>query len=138
VFERQALPRRAELWVGLEFRHRTNILQGVKEAAVAQIDLGRFAYALAEVLSPGRQGSDHEGAGQNVEVMLGGLVVDAEGAGNFRGIPSLPVVVGNHEPEPAQLFGGNGNAQLWNVTGKEGANELLAPMEAGVIGDAQE
>ncbi len=119
MFQRQSLARCIELGVGLEFRLRADVMQGVEEAAVAQVDLWRFPHTLAEILRPRRQIPNHERPGQDLEVALGSLVVDAKGAGDFRGVPRLPVRVGNHDPTTTQLLRRDGDAELRDVTSEK-------------------
>ena len=70
--------------------------------------------------------------------MLRGLVVDPERGPDLRGVPRLAVIVRDHEPEAAKLFRGNGDAELRDVAGEKGADELLPPVQARLVGVTQE
>ena len=111
--------------------HLFQAQQEVQDAAVAQADLGRLDEALAQVLEPGRQHPDHEGARQQVPVVVHRGDAHVHRARQLRGVPGLPVVVRQHPPEAAQRLGRDLRAQPRDVPLQEGARERLHPSRPG-------
>jgi len=103
--------------------------QGMKQAAVAHINLRGLDLTLAEVLKPRRQLPDHEHAGHQVEVTANRGLVDGEGARQFGGIPNLAVAMGEHIPETPERNGGNGHAKLRQVPFQKSLDKLPPPHE---------
>ncbi len=104
--------------------------QGMGQAAVSHVYLGRFDQALAEVGMPGRQAAHDEEVDQQVEIAGGGLGVHSKVAGELGGVEQPALMVGQHAPEAAQSFGGDTRAELRDVAFQIGADEVLAPAQA--------
>ena len=105
----------------------------VEAAGVAEVHLGRLDDAFADVLEPRRQHPDHEGAGQEVAVVVHGVDADAHRAGERRGVPGPRVDVGEHRPEAAERLGRHPGAESRNVALQERARERLHPQGAGLV-----
>lgn len=102
----------------------------MKQAAVADVDLGRSDLALTDVGEIGRQLADHERVGEQIEIAARGGLAFAEGAGGLGGVPDLAVVVGQHGPEAGQRGGRNAYPPLWQVALEQGADEASPPARA--------
>src|SRR6266571_7052532 len=67
-----------------------------------------------------------------------GRVGLAERAPDLRGVPDLPMVVGEHHPEAPQRARGDGDAEHMDVALEEGADEILPPRDAGCLRPREE
>ena len=105
----------------------------MQEAGIAHVDFRSLDLPLLHVCEPGRQRAHHQRTGQNVQIPACGPFVGTERAGEFRGVPHLPVVVGGHGPETPERFRGNRDAELGNVPFEKGAGEAASPPRGGPI-----
>ncbi len=99
----------------------------MREATVADIDLGRLDQALGNIGVPGFQSSNEEQIDEQVEIGGDGLAVDAERAGKLSGIQQARLMMGQHHPEAAQRFCRDSRTELRDIALKIGADEILPP-----------
>lgn len=71
--QHEPFPGSAHLGMRMQLRRRAQAKRLVQWTTVAQVRLGRFHLALAQVLVPGRQLPDHEQTGQQVQVPVYGI-----------------------------------------------------------------
>lgn len=64
---------------------------------------------------PGLELSDHQGVREPVEIVSDRGVGYAEGSGEFRCVPDLSVIVGQHVPESAHARRADSHTQLGEV-----------------------
>ena len=101
--------------------------QGVKDAAVGEIDLWRLHLALPQVLVPRLKLSHDEGRREEVEVHPHRVVRDAERTAELGTVPDLSMIVGEHRPEPPQGRGADADPELGNVAFQKHRHELPSP-----------
>src|SRR5882724_4330243 len=109
---------------GLETHER------MKEPRIPDIHLGSLDQALAQVFVPRRQLPNHEGAGQNIKVMLRSRMRRPQGRGYFRCVPGLSVVVGEHPPESSQRSRRNTDSPLGDIALEERLQKIFSPRKA--------
>ncbi|OIQ64064.1 hypothetical protein GALL_543880 [mine drainage metagenome] len=102
----------------------------MQQAAVPDIDFGRFDKTLADVGMPGGEAAHQQEIHQQVQVAIGRLRVHTQVAGELGGVEQAPLVVGEHGPETPQGLGGDAGAELGDVPFQVGADEILAPAQA--------
>ena len=79
---------------------------------------------------PRRQPANNkEKINQEIEIARHGLAIDAQAAGQRRGVELCCLVVGEHRPKTPQCFSGNAWPELWNVALQIRANEILPPFK---------
>lgn len=131
LFHRKALPGCAKFGMRLKVCQCRQLKERMENAAVANIDLGRFDLTLANVFEPGRENSDHVSARENIEIPARRGLRGAERAGKLRCVPDLPMIVRDHRPEASQSLRRDRDAELRNIPFEKGAYEVIAPSHAG-------
>lgn len=135
VLDDEALPTAADDRVAEQVVDGLDAQQGVTDAAVADVDLRRLDQPPAQVGGPRLESADEQQVDQQVEVPGDRDAVDVQPAREGRRVVRLPLVVGEHRPEPAQGLGGNARTELRNVAFEVRADEGDPPVEAlGVVG----
>lgn len=71
----------------------------MKDAGICEVYFGRFDEAFTEVFEPGLELVEHEGSGENVQVVFSGVFFCVEAASEVGGVPESAVEVGDHAPE---------------------------------------
>ena len=138
ILEDEAFPGGTHLGVSFESLSTVDVQQAVKQARVSDVHLGRPDLAFAQIRAPGIEAPHHECRFQRVQVAADGVVRDAERAGEFRTVPDLGMVVGEHAPEPFERCGGDRDSESRDVSLKERADEIPPPTIAASIAARRE
>ncbi len=109
----------------------------MQQAAVTDVDLRRLHDALAHVLGPRPELIDDKCTAQQVEIPADGRMRDAERAAELRRVPDLPVIMGQHRPEPLQRRDRHLRAEPCEVTLQKRADEITAPLVAPSMGASE-
>lgn len=138
LFDSKAFPRRSYPRVAVKGLKIWDVEQAMKKTRIPQMNLRRFDLALADVLVPRLKLPDHKSSCENVEIGSHRFVREVEGAAELGGIPRLTVVMGEHRPETTHGRRRNRDAELWDISGQEGLNEVVAPRQTVFIGRSKE
>ena len=137
VFDHQGFPRWPQSGVAEQVVETVDAQERVQDAAVAQVDFWGFHDALGTVGHQRRQRPQHEGVGEQFDVLFHGRMADADGGAESRRIEHLPAAVSAELPYAPQSRGWNRNAELGHVPFEKGTDEVLPPLEAGVVAGRQ-
>ncbi len=137
LVDSEAFPRRTYPRIAVKRLNIWDVEQAVKKTRIPKINLRRFDLALADVLVPRLKLPDHKGSRENVEIGPHRFVREIEGTAKFGGIPCLAVVMGEHRPETTHGRRRNRDAELWDISGQEGLNEVVAPRQTVFIGRSE-
>lgn len=99
----------------MELGGRAQAEKVMEEPAVVEIDLRRLDLALADILEPGLELPDHEGLVELVEVASHCFVGESHRSAELRGVPDLPVGMGEHRPETAHRRGADTDPGLREI-----------------------
>ncbi len=99
----------------------------MENARVPEVDLGALDLSSSNVLEPWLKSTNHERAGENVQVATCSGVANAHGGSNLRSVEGLPMEVNEHLPETTDRLRWNRDAERRNVAFEEGSDERLAP-----------
>ena len=114
----------------MELGGRAQAEEMVEEPGVAESDLRGFDLALADVFEPRLELPDHEGLVELVEVASHCFVGEPHRPAELRGVPHLPVDVGEHRPETAHRRRADTDPELREIALEKRAHEALPPGDA--------
>ncbi len=114
------------------------IKEAMENSGIPEIYLGRLDLAFADIFVPGLQLAYHESSCQDVEIGSDCFIGKSHGAAEFRGIPGLAVIMGKHGPEASHSCRSDGNAEMRDILGQEGADEAFPPDHAVFVRVGQE
>ena len=138
LFQGKAFPGRSNAWMTYENVKVRKAQQAVEHPRVAQVDFWGFDLSFPNVLIPRLELADHKRPSKDIEVGTHRFIRQTHSAGQFRSIPDLPMIMGQHGPEATHRRCGNPDTQLWNVAFQEGTKKSLAPGQALLIRGSEE